>query len=634
MTTTYVSDGRTSLDECDTATGWTGSATVQSLTSPTPVEASGQLGMAVGTSTDDAYVSITSDDYSGGGSLSVWIQANGTMDTQAAGGVMVQVGDGTNRIGYHVGGSDKSAFRHESGPVKWECYLLDLAAKPTNSTAFAGSEANLNEAAITQVGVGYKTLSKALGGAANCFWDIIRFQDNGQAVAFVGGTTSGAAGNGSEAAIIDRGITDAPGTALGVIRELAAGVYGIQGNITIGNTASSSDQYWSESNITYAWEDRGLSANNYYRFAIVGSSTATNCEASFTACTLAVPSAASASFDGNGADLTVCTITGSTFIGFDQGIETSDDTGDDWTGNAYIDNGQVVANGCDLTGSTFSGYTGAANTSILQYNLNVDPDGTLDNCTFAKTSGTAHHAIEFGTAIADAASFTLRGCAFGTDFSATEGGTTGDETFHFLDTTGTITLNLVGCSGNFGYRTAGVAVTIVEDPVTLSITVTDTADPPVAIASARVFIETSSGAGPLPYQDAVTITQTAGTATVAHTAHGLVTGNYVVIRGATQNGYNKVASITVTTANAYEYAVDSGTVSPATGSPVSSAVIISGLSNGSGVITDTRTYSSNQPFKGWARKSSGSPYYQNGSISGTINSSTGFTASIALLSDE
>jgi hypothetical protein len=270
----------------------------------------------------------------------------------------------------------------------------------------------------------------------------------------------------------------------------------------------------------------------------------------------------------------------------------------------------------------------------LIWDVATDPDGLLDNMTFTKTSGTAHHAIEFGTAIPTAANYTLRGCAFGTDFSGSQPGTTGDETFHFLDTTGTITLNLVSCTGNFGYRTEGVAVTLVEDPVTTALTIQTSASPPVPIVSARVFIETSDGTGPLPFAESVVIEQSGGTATVTHNGHGLSTDHYVVIRDAIPNEYNKVAQITKTTDDEYTYAVDSGASSPATGSPVSSAVIISALSTGSGVASDTRTFSSNQPFKGWARKSSGSPYYQNGAITGIISSTDGFTASIALLSDE
>ena len=300
-----------------------------------------------------------------------------------------------------------------------------------------------------------------------------------------------------------------------------------------------------------------------------------------------------------------------------------------WTGCKAVD-----VQGADISGSSILVPSVAANNSGLIWNISQDTDGSLDNMTFSKTSGTAHHAIEFGTTIPSAASYTLRGCDFGTDFSATEGGTTGDETFHFLDTTGTITLNLVGCTGNFGYRTEGVTVTIVADPVATTITVVDSASPPVAIANARVFLEASDGTGPLPYQEAVTITQTGGTATVTHTAHGIPDGTNVVIRGATQNEYNKVGVITVTSVNEYTYAVDSGAVSPATGSPVASGVMVSGLTNGSGIITDSRTLSGDQPFTGVVRKSSTQPFYQSSRVNGITDSVDGFSTTVTLLSDE
>lgn len=61
------------------------------------------------------------------------------------------------------------------------------------------------------------------------------------------------------------------------------------------------------------------------------------------------------------------------------------------------------------------------------------------------------------------------------------------------------------------------------------------------------------------------ITQTGGLATVTQTAHGYEDQDRILIAGATQAGYNKSAYIKVLTANTYTYAVDSGTVSPATG---------------------------------------------------------------------
>jgi len=304
--------------------------------------------------------------------------------------------------------------------------------------------------------------------------------------------------------------------------------------------------------------------------------------------------------------------------------------GSTFDGNTWIGCNEVDSGGGSLLGASILTPTVAANSYGLLWNVNADPNGSLDGMTFSKGTN-AHHAITFGLDI-PTTNITLTDCAFGTDFSATQGGTTGDETFHFLDTTGTITLNLVGCTGNKGYRTEGVTVTIVDDPVTTQITVTNTSDTP--ISGARVFLETSNGTGPLPYQESVSITQTGGTATVTHTAHGIPDGTNVVIRGATQNGYNKVATITVTGVNSYTYAVDSGTASPATGSPVASGVIIHDTTNGSGIASDVRVLSSSQPFKGTIRASSGSPYYQPASITGTVSSTGGFSATVALLLDE
>jgi hypothetical protein len=278
---------------------------------------------------------------------------------------------------------------------------------------------------------------------------------------------------------------------------------------------------------------------------------------------------------------------------------------------------EVNALGADLSGSEIATPSVSANTSGLIWNVNTDPTGKLDDMTFTKTSGTAHHAIEFGTAIASGVSYTLNNCDFGTDFSATEDGSVGDETFHFLDTTGTITLNLVGCTGNKGYRTEGVAVDIVIDPVVTKITVTDT--DAAVIQSARVILETSDNGGGsgLPYQNAVTsLTQAAGTATLTATAvHGLATNDYVVVRGAAEQPYNSVAQITVTSTTVFEYAIDSGATSPAGGTPVFSYAPISGLTDVNGEIQSSKTWPAVQGVKGKVRKSSAAPYFKQTAIS-------------------
>lgn len=62
--------------------------------------------------------------------------------------------------------------------------------------------------------------------------------------------------------------------------------------------------------------------------------------------------------------------------------------------------------------------------------------------------------------------------------------------------------------------------------------------------------------------------------------------------------------------------------------------ILTGLTNASGVAENTTfNFTNNQPIKGWVRKSSGSPYYKQSIIAGTIIN-TGLTTTILMISDE
>ena len=535
--------------------------------------------------------------------------AAGSLDTQANGGFRMIIGSSSSAYDeFYIGGKDTLAYD------SWVPYAIDPNTATPDVSNSGGTE--------RWVGVlAYLPTTSGPTKGAPIAMDAIRY-GRGRIDYTIGDSGDPATFAGAEA------VGNVVGTRWGLL-ELQNGAYQTQGFHSIGTASTAVDfrdadkvLFWRKlaNNLT---DDAVSTAFN--RVEVINSGS--NCDM-----TNIIWSALGTRARGQFVHTAgTCDLVACQFFDWDTFTFISTTVANDcvFTGCRAI-----TAPGSDLTGSSIVTPDISANTSGLIWDVATDPDGLLDNMTFTKTSGTAHHAIEFGTTIPSGANYTLRGCAFGTDFSNSKPGTTGDETFHFKDTTGTITLNLVGCTGNFGYRTEGVTVTLVEDPVTTALTITDTASPPVAISGARVFIETSNGTGPLPFEESVSITQSGGTATVAHTGHGLSTDQYVVIRGASPNDYNKVAQITVTGVDAYTYAVDSGASSPATGSPVSSAVIISALSSGAGLVSDTRTFSSNQPFKGWARKSSGSPYYQNGAITGTISSTDGFTASIALLSDE
>ena len=313
----------------------------------------------------------------------------------------------------------------------------------------------------------------------------------------------------------------------------------------------------------------------------------------------------------------------------------------------------------DLTGCSFN----SMNTFIFDSNATVDAcvfntcalitsgGGTFTDCVFNEPTGvvgvtTASPAeaalisnsefVSDGTGngleiTGTAANMTLTGVDF-TGYSTT---VDADKAIYVNIASGTMTLSISGGSGvtaDSHVRTAGATVTVVADPVSTTVTALTTAG--VEVQSARVILETKDGTGPLPFEDSVSITQTGGTATVTHTAHGLSTGHYIVIRGTTQEEYNKVASITVTTVNAYTYAVDSGATSPATGSPVASAVICYGLTDVNGEVTDSRTFSADQPVKGRILKSTLTPLYRTAPVTGTIDSANGVSLTGVMILDE
>src|SRR3990167_6795777 len=129
----------------------------------------------------------------------------------------------------------------------------------------------------------------------------------------------------------------------------------------------------------------------------------------------------------------------------------------------FSNTGQITANGADLVGSAVSGYEGSANTSAVVWDVNTDPDGFLDDMTFTKGTA-ATHAIELGTT--SPTTVTLRGITF-SGYNAADG--QNDSVVHVKRTSGAVTIFAVACSGTMSYRSDGADVTVVSDPVTISV---------------------------------------------------------------------------------------------------------------------------------------------------------------------
>ncbi len=277
-------------------------------------------------------------------------------------------------------------------------------------------------------------------------------------------------------------------------------------------------------------------------------------------------------------------------------------------------------------GAVFDDRTTTTATTLSEY----------DDCTFEQGIN-AHHAIRFGVNVDD--DLTLTGVEL-TGFSGTDD--VDGSTFRFDATTGSLNLNLVNCTVNGAAATtsnigiddaAGITVTIVISPVTTDIHVDDNTG--ASLQNARVLIEAADGTGDLPFEETVTITASGAVASVAHTAHGMIAGDKATIRGAVENDYNGVFAINNISANAYDYTMGGSPSSPATGTIDATGAVIEGLTDVSGNLTSSRSWGSNQPVRGFVRKSTASPRFKSFPLEGnTILAASGLSINVRMILDE
>lgn len=138
-------------------------------------------------------------------------------------------------------------------------------------------------------------------------------------------------------------------------------------------------------------------------------------------------------------------------------------TGQTVTGNTFVNCGQITHGGADMRFCTVTGYEGATDSSAMSYNVNADPAGEVDGMTFTKGTA-ATHAISFGTT--SPTTITLNDLEFN-GYNASNG--QNDSTLYFARTTGTVTVNLSGVTGNVSYKSAGATIQLVNS-TTLTLT--------------------------------------------------------------------------------------------------------------------------------------------------------------------
>jgi len=525
-----VTDNRSIVNEADDITGWTGIATLTTA-DPDPVEATGCMAGAVSIATVDGYVTVSAIPLTNR-LVYVWVTHRAALDTLVLGGIGICVGDGTNRMSYHLAGKDVAAFRHDTGPTGWMCLVLDQSNLPTNKTVRLGSEGALVWGSITQIGATFKTLAKSIGGAVNCFIDIIRVADptaNDGAWLTITGGTSSLPGKFSEIAAIDRSIGHQ--LAHGIIREFVSSLFGVQGSLRFGNPTGTDSSWFEDKNVSVGFEPRGLLTTRY-RIVIVdngvGTTTfklGTKVGSGTTAtgkdgCNLIVPSGVGGEFDAaTDTDVTDVFIYGSMFVGFTNGIKLR--SMHEFIGCTVMASGTIDAGGAMMVNSKI---VGSVATKALLWE--IDPSGKLDGVVF--TSGGTGYAIE---GFSSAGNYTLTNVNF-TGYGANE---TTDAAIHVLATTGTVAFSIVG--GNTPtYKSDGAIVTF-PSSVTLTMTVKKQDGTP--IVGAWAFIDQDP-----PVEPWIMNMQTiaGGIASVSHTL-GAVTGSIWRVRKYGYKDFEQVIDI-------------------------------------------------------------------------------------------
>lgn len=560
------------------------------------------------------------------------------IDTFANLGALIVLCDGADGaggdcIGYTAGGADATGLPYRR---QFSAYKLDVsepvATPGTNNVdyfEYNGTEANLDQTAILQVGYGSIHLAKAQGTIPNASFDGIYYIANDSYAATINGGTSGTPETMADV------VGDDETSGMCLFANPKGTEFDFFGPTEWSETGTADWYFTATDEQWYLYGDNGggrpLGAG-HFPFRVVGNATGTN---SIVLTRVAIVNiGARATWLMDDANMDILELDNVSFVSNGTiSLPSSGGTSRFTTNCTFSDCDQVTNNGADMSGSQVILSNVAAGSGALLYNETTDPDGETDDMVFSQGAN-AHSAYEFGTSVTN--DITIRGNDF-TGFGSTDD--VNGAVFKFLATSGSLNLNLVGCTtdGTFSVDdSAGIAVTVVIDPVSQLINVKDSDG--TNVQNARVLVETAATitSGEI-FEAAVTsITQSAGTATCTMTAvHGLTTGDKIVVRKAQPDGYNKVATATVTSTTVFTYPVDSGLSSPATGTPVVSYVVLHGLTDASGNISASRTWGANQVLKGVARKkNTTSPFYKDGDIAYTVDSTNGNTTNVVLQPDE
>lgn len=479
-------DNRTMINDCEAGTGWVGDDAV-TVVSDTGSFYEGTSSLSWQASNADERMATTEDSVNTGTFSLDWSDStlymvikDNLQNTLANGGVQFVVGDGTDEIGYDVGGNDSTGV---ALATYFNAYRLDMSNRPAAFTVFAGVEANLTDTAITLIGYGCLHLAKANGPSDNVFMDAFRYIANGTAALTINGGTSGVPETMADVAADD--VTNG----WGMIGNPLGDQYQFGAPVEWGNSAATADAYFQADNEQWYLIGTGIGAT-HMDFAVVGN--ATDVTSWVVNDTVIVNIDTVVNWDFSDTDVDNIELTNVSFT--DNGTFTfqAQDAGNKFMNFGGFNNcGQVAFVGMDTDGVTFNGTTDALGAVLLS----TDPTEADNQLNTVFNSDGTGHAMEILLNTASLTTYTINGPEV--DGYAGQSGTAGNRVFYvdnLLDGDVTINIvggaatNVVGGGSGFSYEAApGYTGTItVQQTVTLTVTVTDSNGDPVSGASARI----------------------------------------------------------------------------------------------------------------------------------------------------
>lgn len=243
------------------------------------------------------------------------------------------------------------------------------------------------------------------------------------------------------------------------ILSLVSGVYELQGRFVIGqdNAGTPTLAYFSDSNKTINIVDTPHSLTDFTQLIIDHASTEVYLNTiTFNALGTNNPGRFVVN-NGSVINLTGCNFNNMGIFTFSS-VVTAD--GCTWRGCKAI-----TANGANLSNSSILTSSVVADASALVWNTAANPGTLTSGMAFSKGTN-AHHAIELG--LNSPTSITFNNIDF-VGFNAANG--QNDSTIHVKRTTGTVTINVNGGSGNVSYKSDGATVNVVTGLKTFQFTV-------------------------------------------------------------------------------------------------------------------------------------------------------------------